>query len=712
MMPFQNCGMQSSFVHNFSLSSISKSGLSGNGGGYEGKPDGTYYRFIPSYTCEGKPAADQITEIRNGQAYLYENKDNQCANQSAPVAVADINLSPFQKEFISVKDSLFKRYDEKPVGIPNNIAEILCRDDFNNPNFEIISHYDREKNEALTRIYLPGQTISDFSVSRILSMNEVQYVANDISFKVDLAKPTFAERKFAGQITKSTVPGISTQPLVCVVGGSLDTSKWSLKAVTTADAGSFQLLGNNEILFFSEMSRQYYDSQFYTSINHLFKIGVDDVISDFSKAVFGESYNVITRHGQIDDRLYFFDAQSASEGWSSLFFYDARTGTSKKLTNLDPHADPEQYTSATPILTADQHLIFDTQVLKNFMSNILTVRVYDFNDDSIHDVAVLGDMSKGFYSVLPKLNKVVSYWSSKDGINNVLEIYDTKSRLSKKIPLQIPGTCHFSYNVQNLNDESGFITTEVCDGVKSSLVQVSLNDGVVQVIADGVNLAWISDDHFRIVMNDASNNNIAYDFRTGKYTKLPINTRFGTETSELVDLDILRSSSKMALANDRLLYGFGAAIDKPTLYQVDLQSGVSTAVCEAAVGKKLFVGILVNQKVFLFTYDSMLKVYRFYQVKSPTDCPRINEFPSEYQNVSSLLPTNIGFGLLLGNKLTRDSNQTAAEAVFVPIDGRPPLKFNPNGTGYWNMEVSPDKNKIVLRGPGLNNVMTIFSFDL
>ncbi len=119
-----------------------------------------------------------------------------------------------------------------------------------------------------------------------------------------------------------------------------------------------------------------------------------------------------------------------------------------------------------------------------------------------------------------------------------------------------------------------------------------------------------------------------------------------------------------------------------------------------------------NQKVFLFTYDVALKVYRFYQAKSPTDCARLNEFPSAFPNIPKLIVTKNGFGLLLGNPISSYTTNWTREAVFVPIDGRPPLKFNTHSNGNWDMEVSEDKNRIVLRGPGTDNVLKIFSLDL
>jgi len=712
MLPFQNCGIR---PQNLSLSSTEKTTESGNGGGYEGKPDGTYYHYIPSYTCEGKPSAEQITEIKNGQAFLYANKDNQCANQSTPIPVDDINFSPFQNEFISVKDSLFKRYDEKPVGIPNNLAEVLCRDNFENPTFEIVSHYDREKNEALTRVYLPDRQISDFSVSRILSSNEVRYVAENISFIVDLSKPAFAERKFTGQIEKTTIAGLPVQSLVCVVGGSIDTSKWALTALTNVNVGSFQLMKNNEILFFSEVSRHYFSSTLYSYVKHLFNIGADGVVSDFSKMVFGEQYDVIHQNGKVDDVLNLFTAKLTSEGWTSLFVYDSRTGRAKRLTNLKAGVEPEIHGLNRPVLTSDQHLIYDTQILQASLSTTLVVRAYNFNDDSIEDVATLGADNEKGYSVLPKANKLLIYWRIKNSIKNVIEVYDTKSKTSTDVTLQMPGNCRvIGFDAKNVSDESGVLTTQICDESNRSLVQITLADGGVKVLGVESSISWVSDDGNTLVLTNASKANVAYDVRTGKTTSLPIDPRFGYDgsTSGLTDFSQSQFSSKMALASDRYLYGFGGNTGAPVMYQVDLVSGVSTPVCDAAAGKKLFLGILPNQKVFVFTYDAALKVYRFYQAKSPTDCARINEFPSEYPNVPKIIPTNIGFGLLLGSPITIYSTNPSPEAVFVPIDGRPPLKFNPNSKGNWQMEVSADKNRIVLRGPDADDVIRIFSFDL
>ena len=711
MMPFQNCGLQTG-LKNLSSSSSEKSD-SGNGGGYEGKPDGTYYHFIPNFTCQGKPAAEQITEIKNGQAYLYGSDDGQCAGVGTPVVATDINVSPFQKEFISVKDSLFKRYDDKPAGIPNNIAEILCRDNFDEPTFEIVSHYDREKNEALTRVYLPESQISDFSVSRILSSSEVRYVGKQISFKVDLSKPAFAEKKYSGVIDASTISGVKAQPLVCVIGGSVDTSKWNLKALTSIDVSSFHVLKNNQIMFFSEVSRTYFSPTLFTYVTHLFKIGVDNVVSDFSKLILGDSYNVVGRIDSDDDNLSFFMAQLNSEIWSSMFVYDSRSGKTKKLTNLKPGADPEAYFLQAPQLTADQFLIYDTQIIRNYGNRTGMVRVYNFKDDSVTDIAGLDNGVDG-YSVLQNTNRVLLYWTTKNNIKNVIQIYDAKTKLYTDVVLKLPNTCSVQgYDIRNLNDDDSVLINQVCNGTEISVARAFLTDGHVQVLGANSFISWMSDDRNRIVMTNTAKENTAYDLRTKKATKVPVDPRFGSDssTSGTTNFILSEQQSRMALVNDRLLYGFGGNTDAPTMYQVDLQTGVSAPICESAIGKKLFLGMLPNQKVFVFTYDATVKVYRFYQAKSLTDCARINEFPSSYPNVPKMIPTNIGFGLLLGNPMSASTHNWTREAVFVPIDGRPPLKFNPDANGNWQMEVSADKNRIVLSGPAADGTTKIFSFD-
>jgi len=699
--------------------------MSGNGGGYEGKPDGTYYHFTPNYSCEGTEVAQQIVEFKDGQPYLYNNQNNKCSDGSSGVAT-DVVFSAFQKDFIIAQDYLFKRYDAKPSGIPDNLAEILCRDDFNNPSFEIVAHYDREKNQAVSRVYFSNAQISDFSVSRILSSQNVKYVSSQLTFTVDFSKITQPTRKFTGVIQQSSIANVKLGAVTCVVGGSLDVSNWSMKNFASLEVNGFNAQKNGDVYFFSDLSRVYYGNFYFISMAHLFKVSFDGILTDFSKAILGDDYKAVSRSSSNSDDLVIFSAQKNSEMWPSMFVFDTRNSRVKKITNLVPGAPTEAYSNANPVLTKDQYLFYDTQVLNSMMSaDASIIRVYDLNTDSIQDVGQLNNASTGCrsYKVLPETNQALLFCQDSLGLNSV-QIYDAKTKASKKLVLQQPPNCSISSDkVLFVNDRQTLFTEQTCADATSTLatsaVQLSLVDGSVSQVGGGLNrIAWVSENKKWLVLTNPKNESSVFDLDSNTIILTPINPRLGEYTGpggteeSLTNFAMLESRLKLALINERYLYGLGGSADAPVMYQVDLSSGMSQPVCNQAIGKKLFLGAISDQKMYLFTYDQSLKVFRFYQVKGASDCERINEFPSEYPYVPKLITSDIGFGLLLGNPLLATSSAWTREAVFVPIDGRPPLKFNTDTTHNWDMDISASKNRIYLQGPGQNGLQQLFKFDL
>jgi hypothetical protein len=710
---FQNCGIQSSVNQNVSTSSKQESG---NGGGYEGKPDGIFYRYVPGYTCEGTFAAEQITEITNGNARLYDNKKNQCGSADASTTISNLDISPFQNEFISVNDYLFKRYDEKPDGIPSRLAEVLCRDDFVNPTIEIVSHYDRDTNEALSRIYLKSKQISDFSVSRLLSSTDVKYVATDLSFSVDFSKPIQMSRKFTGTLISSSVAGLKSGPLVCVVGGSLDTSNWALKTLTTMDSNGFQVLKNGDVLLFSDISRNYFFQNFYTSVAHIFRVTVGGIISDFSKAILGDDLSVIYSGTTNSDDLIAFYGQRTTEGWPSLYVYDSRNSKTKRLTNLISGGKPEEYEFSHPVLTNDQYLIYDTQIVNYLGQNNMVIRVFDLNSDSIQNLDEISGRPYG-YVVLPNINQVIIF--EKDSVSGVsfLKIFDVKLKTNRQLNLQIPGNCYIRSNfAQGILDNSEIIANQICDQQVHAGVRISLTTGNVKFLnSSDSQITWVSSNKKWVVLTDSKKANSIYNIETNKLISIPVDPNFAAfDSTNESNSNFLESQdrSKISLINNQLLYGLGGYSDSPTMYQVDLVSGRSVSICKEAIGKKLFIGSISEQKVFLFTYDQTLKVFRFYQAKNENECPRINEFPSDSAFVPTLIPTSIGFGLVMSDASSVQTGKIGTAAVFVPIDGRPPLKFNSDTSHHWSMSISSDRNRIYLQGPGKNDTSNVFSFDL
>ena len=718
---YQNCGSWKSDPIK-ALSTITFQ--SGNGGGYEGKPEGTFYLYSPNYSCEGAPAAERVTEFINGQAFLFDNQKNQCAQQNSGTPISDLEMSPFQNEFISVQDFLYKRYDEKPSGIPNNLAEVLCRDDFAKPTFEIVSHYDREKNEAATRVYFSQSKVPDFAVSRVLALSGVQYVSAELSFNVDLSNPAFSTRKFSGAIQKSSIAGLSVGPLVCVIGGSLDTSKWALKPFANIDSNAFGVDKSGDVYVFSDISRKYYDFGFYTSVVHIFKVTFEGIVSDFSKSMISGDFNF---QGQVDtnsEDIKVISALPSTEKWASLYVTDLRNSKTKKLTNFKKDGPPEAYLQQSPVLTKDQFLFYDTRILYDMNSDAGVIRVYDLATDTIEDVGPTGTNCQ-VYAVLPEKNQLFQFCQDPDTLASYLQIYDAKTKNHSRLNLQISNQCSITNSLKAtfIDGSPALLTEESCAGASGTktiqAIRISLLDGGIKEVGpEGSRLSWVADNKQWAILKTATNFKAVYNIKTEKWFEVPVNPDQQNEAASLRSESALNNflmSEKplnVALTSDQVIYGLGGPLDTPNLYQVDLTTGRAQELCQNVAGTKLFIGQLSGNKVFLFAYDKVLKVFRFYLVKGSPDCPRINEFPSDFPYALKLIPTDIGFGLLLGNALTAATGLMAREAVFVPVDGRPPLKFNSDAQHHWNMQLAPAQNRVYLSGPQKDGTDQLMSFDL
>ena len=143
-----------------------------------------------------------------------------------------------------------------------------------------------------------------------------------------------------------------------------------------------------------------------------------------------------------------------------------------------------------------------------------------------------------------------------------------------------------------------------------------------------------------------------------------------------------------------------------------MTNGKITPVCSNALGLKLFVSNFSVKNVsspdaYLFSYDSALQVYRFYRISPDGTCSRLNEFPSKYASIVDFTTTEIGFAIT-----TNAGNlQPSVEAIFVPINGQPPLRLNDQMRGS-HLQISKDRKKIYLNIPDAKGNWPLFTFKL
>jgi hypothetical protein len=248
LLAFQNCTQYSfrSLSDDLELSSL----RADNGVPYDGKPDSTFYRFVPEFSCEGQSSVKDRIEVRDGKFYLFENHLQKCAAQSRELESKEIIRSPLQNDSVSVKDFIYTRYEGGLTTIPDSVEEVLCRDDFANPRIEIITKYNQSLKTSSTKVYsLEGTSAvvniyEDLSTARAYSGASIEYsvFSGELGFKVSLDQTIPGEaRRYNAEVTQQLglwSGKISSKKLVCITGlyaAPIETLPLSFKASIRGD---------------------------------------------------------------------------------------------------------------------------------------------------------------------------------------------------------------------------------------------------------------------------------------------------------------------------------------------------------------------------------------------------------------------------------------------------------------------------------------------
>ncbi|MCM2281144.1 MAG: hypothetical protein NDI61_04785 [Bdellovibrionaceae bacterium] len=231
---FQNCAPPRVLFQAIGVRSMDN----GNGGGYTGKPGGTYVRFVPDFSCEEQSAPKAVITVQApGDITYVENNQFKCGAVSGPLDPDLITTSRMQNEAISYRAVPFERFDRTPAITPDNLLEAWCRDLTPGALFEVISHYDRVQQQAVARTYVGTEangliqvtTSPDQAAARLVGPTQVFLRGETFELVIDRTRFTAAPGEFTGDF-KSTRDG-STRVLSCALGGALDPQVWPAKVV-------------------------------------------------------------------------------------------------------------------------------------------------------------------------------------------------------------------------------------------------------------------------------------------------------------------------------------------------------------------------------------------------------------------------------------------------------------------------------------------------
>lgn len=232
IVSYQNCS-QIGFIK---VSDETAFKTNNNANGYSGKPEGSYYRFTPGFTCENKPAPTSSLLIGPAITQLIENKLLLCSAVQQNLDPQLIDHSIYQNEVIGYQDGIYEGSVTTPNSIPANLVEVWCLDQTNEHGIETITHYDRTTKLAVNRIYYSEQLsdgthakkiVSDFSVARIITAQTVQIKdANGFELIVHRDQPATQLGLFKADL-KAVLNNLSySQKTTCRLGGSFDAKTW------------------------------------------------------------------------------------------------------------------------------------------------------------------------------------------------------------------------------------------------------------------------------------------------------------------------------------------------------------------------------------------------------------------------------------------------------------------------------------------------------
>ncbi len=223
-----------------------------NGGGYSGMQSGQFFRLTPHFTCENHESPMATLEITPDSVTLIENKALQCSFIKQKLDPSIIDWSIYQQEVIGFREGIYEGKAESPARIPANLVEIWCRDGKDYGSIESLTYFDRNTNQAVSRLYysVPDgsggyttKSIPDFSVARTIQDKTVLVKNSADTFELTVFRdqPSADLGLFNGNL-KAVIEGQSVnKPTSCRLGGVISPNLWPARQIVDFDVNSFAL---------------------------------------------------------------------------------------------------------------------------------------------------------------------------------------------------------------------------------------------------------------------------------------------------------------------------------------------------------------------------------------------------------------------------------------------------------------------------------------
>jgi len=232
---FQNCEQTLvSTVLSESSPAANQSTTDGNGTGYDGKP-GTFYNYVPDFSCEGKESFFAQVSTENQQINYIKNSSLKCGIELQTIAESDLERSPFHGELIGYREKIFQFSEVPFLAIPNVLTEAWCFNQSGEKDFEIVQRYGRSDQASTTQIYFKkngvNHQVAPSRTTRIVDSATAIFRGSSYELQIFRQKMVASGGTYAGKVS-AIVDGVPIKKdLSCRLGGYLDTQLWPARVV-------------------------------------------------------------------------------------------------------------------------------------------------------------------------------------------------------------------------------------------------------------------------------------------------------------------------------------------------------------------------------------------------------------------------------------------------------------------------------------------------
>jgi hypothetical protein len=719
---FQNCSWDSSqlnLTNSASTTNKSLAFVSNNGTGYDGKPDGHYYNYMPSFECQGSQNFVNGLTINEQKVDLVKNLPMKCGYQALPLSMAEIDTSPFQPGLVGYRDKIFEHSQNIFSKTPDRLVEAWCFNANGVKNFEVIQSYNFSTQQSKAQIYSRGDsgdtTVPSFQTRRLVDKNDANFSSDSYSMTVHRQKIATAPGIFSADLN-AMINGQTTQvQLACRIGGYLDADLWPSKVIMIDDVFDFY---NNHSLSSADGSSFYTSAKDNSGLLTIFKkslnsangaeplpnlIASGDGIDNFRMA--SDQTHLVYLNDQVSPFDFEFNNRR------HLFVYDINSSSAWPIGSAETLAaridgdiriikDMVYYTELVVVSYTQRRLYLKRVHLDG--SNPITIYdsgIYSLSDRSLSNrpyltllndsdplIFEVNDFNKSWRRLYSVANSSPTVKSITPDFTDSLNMYDSTPVFSSKDSSYVL----YPVSAKSVGQSIGDITTRMTatDGTAKSFLemkgaffsQISLYDASKTYVIGFPTAppAGVS----------GPSSQIAYiiDPRSWAFVPAPV------------------LQSMQASADNHAFYGLS---ELGELYKVNSGSGLAARICPSlsAIQRLVSPPCAPSNLYFLTNIGKLMGVYR---LSSGDVCTLVNQIPLSADSYPNLVISPNEASAVIVTGLT----QTPGEAtiygaknsmIWVPLNGKAPVKLStPDIESVFTSEArfSNDSNSVVFSASG------------